>query len=409
MVFSPLATHFNSRPCTLPAGRLPVRVRRCAQGLACSALLLAGSSLSAWALDKDDFLAKMNAAFAASDGQLTYSGAELDGGTLTLQGASMQTGEQKVVLGDLIYSGISEAEGGGYIVERISSEESRISDDDVEVVLEDVELRGVRIPADAAMTGLDTMMVYDSFRTGRIVARDDGSAIVSVASISVDVERMGNNEGLTFTLTSEGVSVDTAVFEEAPARRVLTDLGYDALTGRTSTQGQWEAETGRVQIRDHVITVDGLGSVRLTADFTGYTPAFIAAMRDQSSAGDEASAMNLLGAMQQFNLQEAAVRFKDDSLTRQLLEYYGGKQGVSGEQMAEAAKAAAPFMAAKLGIPELQKQITEAANRFFDNPQSLTVTARPEKPVPFSQLLGTAMVAPRGLYEMLNVRVTAND
>lgn len=66
-------------------------------------------------------------------------------------------------------------------------------------------------------------------------------------------------------------------------------------------------------------------------------------------------------------------------------------------------------MMAQLNLPELQSQVSSAVNAFLDNPKSLTISAEPEKPVPFPTIMGAALGAPNTVPSVLGVKVTAND
>jgi hypothetical protein len=53
--------------------------------------------------------------------------------------------------------------------------------------------------------------------------------------------------------------------------------------------------------------------------------------------------------------------------------------------------------------------VSAAINAYIDNPKNLSITAEPEKPVPFPMIMGAAMGAPNTLPKMLGVTVTANE
>jgi hypothetical protein len=77
--------------------------------------------------------------------------------------------------------------------------------------------------------------------------------------------------------------------------------------------------------------------------------------------------------------------------------------------MAQAVKGLLPFALARIGIPELQQQITDAVSIYLDNPQSLEIKAQPSEAVSFGQIMGSAMADPRSLHKLLGVTVTANQ
>ena len=105
----------------------------------------------------------------------------------------------------------------------------------------------------------------------------------------------------------------------------------------------------------------------------------------------------------------ASIRFDDATITKRVLDYIGGQQGVSGDQLAQSLKGMVPLMMAQLNVPELQNQVSTAVNSYLDAPKSLTISAEPAKPVPFPMIIGAAMGAPNTVPSVLGVKVTAND
>ena len=82
---------------------------------------------------------------------------------------------------------------------------------------------------------------------------------------------------------------------------------------------------------------------------------------------------------------------------------------MTGDQLAQTIKGMAPIMMASLNVPELQNMVSAAVNAYVDNPKNFSITAEPEKPVPFPMIMGAAMGAPNTLPKMLGVTVTANE
>ena len=96
-------------------------------------------------------------------------------------------------------------------------------------------------------------------------------------------------------------------------------------------------------------------------------------------------------------------------MTEKALAYAGKQQGVTGEQMRQSVKFMLPLMLGQLGIPALQQQISAAANVYLDNPETITITAKPANPVAVPVIMGAGMGDPKSLVDLLNVQVTANE
>ena len=68
-----------------------------------------------------------------------------------------------------------------------------------------------------------------------------------------------------------------------------------------------------------------------------------------------------------------------------------------------------PILLAQAKLGALQNQVSEAVNAFIDDPKNITITAEPEKEVPFPMIMGAAMGAPESVPTLLGVSVTANE
>ncbi|MNT53797.1 hypothetical protein D3C72_1909040 [compost metagenome] len=152
--------------------------------------------------------------------------------------------------------------------------------------------------------------------------------------------------------------------------------------------------------------------------FSGYTLDFIKSMQETVKAqaanpnkeqADQAASLAMLGLMQQLSFINAEISFEDASITKRAIDYAASQQGMTSDQLAQTIKGMAPIMMASLNVPELQNMVSAAINAYIDNPKNLSITAEPEKPVPFPMIMGAAMGAPNTLPKMLGVTVTANE
>jgi hypothetical protein len=116
-----------------------------------------------------------------------------------------------------------------------------------------------------------------------------------------------------------------------------------------------------------------------------------------------------MGLMQQLIYNGASIRFDDAGITAKVLDYAGKQQGVDGKQFAQSIKGMLPMLLGSLKMPDLQQQISTAANSYLDDPKSIEVSAKPAQPMPFPQIMGAAMGNPADLAKTLNVQITANQ
>ncbi|MEP2435261.1 MAG: hypothetical protein ABJH93_00005, partial [Roseibium sp.] len=67
-----------------------------------------------------------------------------------------------------------------------------------------------------------------------------------------------------------------------------------------------------------------------------------------------------------------------------------------------------PMMLSMHQNPEFQTKVSAALGSFLKRPESLKVTASPSAPVPVAQLMGTVMMAPHTLPQVLGIDIAAN-
>src|SRR5690606_30903350 len=116
-----------------------------------------------------------------------------------------------------------------------------------------------------------------------------------------------------------------------------------------------------------------------------------------------------LNLAQQLSVRNLTVRFDDNSLTQKLLEYYAKQQGSDAQMLGTQIKMLVPLMATQLKNPEFAQQLAAAADKYFSDPKSLTLTASPDQPVNFASIAATASLDPTKLIQLLKVSISAND
>lgn len=382
-------------------------------------VLLAGTALPAWALDGDAFATKLNEAYSVSGASIAYDSADVNGDMVTLTNAKvMSPGAPAMDAGDLVFEGVEETGDGGYKVEKLDIADIDVTKDDMRVVVTGMEMTGLSIPAQPSTDSIDTIVFYDGFSTGPVSVTVKGNEAFAMAGTEGKVTRLAGGNGADFTGTANGLKINTSTIKDPKAKKTLADLGYDDLTGSASLAMSWEPQSGRVNMREYALTLDDVGRLNITLDISGYTMDFVkgmqqaqeaAAKNPDPKAAQQAQGLMMLGMLQQLTFSSAEISFEDASLTNRVLGYFGKQQGISGEQMGQAVKGMLPLMLGQLGIPALAQQISAAANVYVDNPESLTISAAPAAPVPFSQIMGVGASDPRQLVDLLDVKVTAND
>lgn len=380
---------------------------------------IAAFASPALALDADAFAAKINEAMALSGGAIKFSAAELDGDSVTLTDARLSTpGKPDMDAGDLVFEGVEDADDGGYTAEAVLIADINATVEDTTISMSGLEITGLKIPGAPTADSVSGFGFYDGFSMGPMTVTVEGKEVFSMTGAEATNTLRDNDGGLDFEATGSGILIDLSEVKDPKAKDALKKLGYERLSGDLALDVGWDANSGRLDIREYALTLDDVGRLNIAFQVTGYTMEFIRALQQaqvaaaanpDAKAAEQAAGLAMLGMMSRLSFVDASIRFDDGSLTKRALSMAGEQQGVSGEQMGQALKGMLPLMLGQLGMPALQQQISAAANTYLDNPESLTISASPAEPVAFPMIMGAGMGDPKQLVDLLGVTVSAND
>ncbi|MGY5778516.1 hypothetical protein [Rhizobium sp. LEGMi135b] len=393
----------------------------------------------AFALDGTDMMTKLNAAISASGREITFDKVKVDGDTVTVSG--VEVGADNLQLGDVTFEGVNESEDGGYYAKTVSFPDVEINEEGVKFSIKDIVIQGLSIPADASGETISNILLYEVASSGQVVLNVDGKDIFSIKTIKSSLGH--RRDGFTYDTNASGINVDLTQFEEPAQKDAIERLGLSSVAGGLSMKGRWEMESGRVAVDEYAFDFEKIGRLNLSVDFSGCTLPSIRSLQKALKAAeanpdkedaDEAESRAVRSLLQQLTFNSASIRFDDNTITKKALDYAGGQQGMTGDQMAQALRASVPVMMAQLNIPALQSQVSAAINSYLNAPKSFTIRAMPEKPVPFPAIMAATVLDPArvlglaagnrlagasrdamnqsvgdAISSLLGVKVTAND
>ncbi len=374
---------------------------------------------SAFALDGQDLLTKINAASSQQSGTISTDSIDIDGTTVTLKNAIYTPkGVQGFSVGDITLSGVEEQEDGSYYIEGATFEDVDSTAGGVTVTAKDLSLGGITVPAKPGDDSPDTMLWAENLHTGALKVVKDGAEVFSMLESDVNSTLREDESGFDIDGALKGMKFDLSKAGDPQSKEAIEKLALQHVQGDINLKGSWDLGPGTLDLSDLSFDFTNVGKLQFGLKISGYTLAFgksLGQALDQADANpnkeeaQQALGLAMLGLAQQLTFEGAQIRFEDASITKRALDYAGSKQNVSGQQMADSLKAMTPIMLAQLNIPELQNAISAAVSTFLDDPKSLTVKATPDKPVAFPMILGAAMGAPNTVPQMLGVKVSAND
>ena len=396
-----------------------MRLKSTRQVLFASAALLTLSA-PAFALDGGDVLKKINAAYAAQGGEIAAGSVAVNGSTVTLNSVTFNAAAdpaKKIPVGNITLEGVEE-NNGGYKIKNARFDNIDYKQENIEIKASDIYMSGLVIPADATTGNVDALMFYDEAHSGPISVSVDGKQAFSLEETSATMSVSDDKNSIGFELDASGFKADLSEVTDPATKDAIEKLKLQALSGDMTMSGSWEVASGTVDVEEYAIDLNDVGRLNMSFGFSGYTLDFIKSMQETVKAqaanpnkeqADQAASLAMLGLMQQLSFVNAEISFEDASITKRAIDYAASQQGMTGDQLAQTIKGMAPIMMASLNVPELQNMVSTAINAYIDNPKNFSITAEPEKPVPFPMIMGAAMGAPNTLPKMLGVTVTANE
>jgi hypothetical protein len=392
-----------------------------------SSLLWASAAIailphSAFALDGQDLLRKINAAYASSGVVIDASGVDVNGDTVILKGANFTPEDGKVKdpvpLGDVTMTGVAAMDDGSYEIDRVDFQPINMTSEKSTITASDLYLSGVTVPGKTGTNDLSSVLFYEKAHSGPIAIKADGKDVLSVGEIEATSAIEDDGASLSFDAAVNGVKLDLSSVEDPKSKETIDALGLSNLDGKMTMKGNWELHSGTIDVEEYALDFKNIGKLDISFSLSGYTMDLMKQIQEAAAAAkansadpqaQQAAGIATLGLLQQMSFLSADIRFDDAGLTARALDYSGKKQGVSGKDMGQMIKAMTPLLLAQAKLGALQNTVSAAVNTYIDNPKSFTITAEPENPVPFPMIIGAAMGAPETLPKVLGVTVTSND
>lgn len=389
-------------------------------------LLLAGAALisfatPALALDGTDLLNKINAAYQMKSGTgITAKSVAVDGSTVTLSGVGLKGlgPETGGTIDEVTLNDVAEDGKGGYTIGEALFPNIDVTENGSTFAAQDLSMNNITIPGDVTKNTIDSLMFAESTRAGAITVSENGAEVFSLTEVKADFTKRDGDPGIDMAFVASGLKADVSKIEDTATKEALQKLDIKQLEGEITITGGWDLKSGTVDLEEYAMDLTDIGRLSLGFSFSGYTMELMRSMQESLNAlepgvgndeAQQAAGLAMMGLAQQLNFNSASISFADASITSRLLDYFGEQQGMSGRQMAQSVKAMVPLMVGQLNMPELQNAISEAVSTYIDEPQNISISAEPEKPVPFPMIMGAAMGAPDTLPKVLGVTVSAND
>jgi hypothetical protein len=391
--------------------------RSALRGLALSTLLIAIPLGHASAQDAKALAERFQAAMAAQNMTVTWTNVTGDPARMVLEGVTfMPVGAAEgLPIGNVTLENVSDSPEG-LSIGKASTDAFSKTQDGTTVDISPLVVTGLVLPPQGG-DALKSITMYDAIDLDSLSVKMGDKQTFGMNQFHIEVTPPTDGKPLEFSGSAEKFTADLSGVQDPQSKAVIDAMGYQTINGFFELAGSWQPTDGRMALSQYDISVENAGTLGISFDVGGYTPAFIASMQELQKkmaaqpAGSDNSAQGLamLGLMQQLTFHQAAIRYDDDSLTGKILDLVAKQQGVTPADIKNQAKAILPFALTQLNNAELTAQVSAAVNKFLDEPKSLEITAAPAQPVPFAMIAAGAMSAPLDLPKTLGLTVTANE
>lgn len=357
--------------------------------------------------DADAFMQRLLEGIRAGGGEVSYGEVNVSGDRITLSDVEIEMAPaEPATMPSITFEGVAATDSGGFTVALMTIPSLTAREDGGEIDIADIAISGLEIPSGETA---DASADYDQALTGPVAVTVDGNEVFAAQSTTVDISQAAGGAGIESVVEASGIVIDPVLAGHPWAIETIRALGYDELTGSMHLTSTWGEAEGAVEISDLSLMLDDIGIITAAFEISGLSGDLMLALEDGETAGDDADGLAAFQMMEDVVLSSASLRFLDTGLTDRALAHAGAAQGVDGERMAAVLKVMLPLALARLDNPVLQAEIMTAADSFLEDPDTIVIEARPERPIPVLELTAAAVLMPLALPEILNISVSAPD
>ncbi len=392
------------------------------RAVAVAAILLPSSTIAQEARDFADKLSASIKSFTSID--IEFGSAVSEGDNIVLSDWNIEGLEgsgsraEKILDGTLTFVGVSPTADGGYRAEQAIFSDIDFSDDGIRLEVRDVVVNNIEIFADPDGDILRSMQFYRAIKAGPVRVTMGDREVFRIDEFFSDFVPNKQLSEFSGGYSISGIYGDLSQIDDSDMDDGLKMFDLTEINANMGGDVFWDTKTGLLSFKNSYINIQGMGELIVNADILGYTLELARVMQDQgkamqemdptSSQAEMAGMQFLMSTAEQLSISDISIRFNDDSLTNNLLNFMAADQGVSRKGFVSMAISVLPSALESLGMPALQDQIIEATTSFLTNPVNIEIMAKPAEPVPFMALFSAAQ-NPSIANELLNISVIANQ
>jgi len=363
-----------------------------------TALLLSSTSVT-WALDKDVFVASVAQKYGLTKFRLEK--VEVKANTITLYNVATEDGSFE----HIVFNNIIEQADGFYTISSIKMDKIESIQDSMKIVIKGLLQENAYIPVTGKETSSFKHIPYSRLTIHTATFDYNGKPVLRLKEIVDHYEH--ENTGAAFRWKAK---VDSFDFngQNLPAeiQKTLSKLDYTApITGHSDISGNWNPETGDVEVSRFNIAAKDVGTLHLGLKLQGITPDIGKKIGKNTDPFDQ----NTLEILKQIKLKDFNIRFEDSSLTNRVLDQQAHHQKTTRENVITQARLLLPLLSYNLGSSNFAKKLSPELGTFLQKPKSLEVSAAPSQTASLMEILETLHLSPADALNLINADITANQ
>lgn len=355
----------------------------------------------------DAFLALMEVEEANVTGIASIEGSESD---FTITGISLvhkQDDDKTGSIAEVVVEGGEVLSNGRLKAGRLSLNEVSLNSDNGKVAFGSFDGTDLVLPSAAEIAaGDEETLIGPSYSTIEVMDatfEDEDNKGASVGRIFLAIDEMKGDLPTASRIAVDGLMIDVSNLGK-DGQKELTKLGYTSLDLGLEGNGRWDPDTGAVDLEKLALTGKDMGTLNISMKLGGVTRDIVEQLKATSDNPQQA-----MGLVQGVSVSNLKIRVDNDSIVDRVLDAQANEVGTDRAGLITQINSTLPLMLGVLQNPEFQNAVAAAVGTFLQNPVSLEAVAAPAAPVPVSQIMGTAMMAPQSLPQILGVSLTANN
>lgn len=373
--------------------------RRFAMGGA--AVILVYGAGPAFAADANQIADALVAAMTASgESKVTYDSASAAGDDVSITNLQVSGDDgSSVTVPTVFITNAQPRDPGGFTANAISFDNAKMLNEGNTITWGTASATDTVVPSAEEIKSKAKVRPFSTMNIANMkVSGDELPVPLEIANIGVGVDLDEGGLPRDFSLDVASINIPQEIIANADNdfKQLAEGLGYDSFVINVMVEGGYETAQDRLTLRNFAIEAPEVGKFSLAGTISNV------------KASDLAMEQNP-DALANGNLENLTIRFENSGVVERALDMQAKMMGASREDIVAQLNGALPFMLNALNNPAFQEKVAKAAQTFLSDPKSITITASPAQPVPFQQIMGSAMTAPQSLPDTLAIDVTANN